>query len=272
MGQARADMRPAGEKHRRRRTRAKKGVATDTIRTRGDELVTQDPATELSPTARRILAAARRVLARDGFAGLSLEAIAAEAGENKASIRYHFGNKAGLITALVDLVVHDENVQLLRDLSKTGDDRIDVLMNMHRRTTANAAGYRLFFDLFPNVIRDATLWPRMAELYRWYRELDAVALAPGADDALRARVEVLTSLTVAVCDGLAMQHLSDPEFDLAPGFELYEHLVREALTEIGVAVEGVPAAEPAEETGAPAAPKDAAKDGGVGKARGKKAG
>ena len=138
---------------------------TDTIRTRGDELVTQDPAKELSPTARRILAAARRVLARDGFAGLSLEAIAAEAGENKASIRYHFGNKAGLITALTDLVVHDENVQLLKDLSRSGDDRVAVLMEMHRRTTLNTAGYRLFFDLFPNVVRDATLWPRMAELY-----------------------------------------------------------------------------------------------------------
>lgn len=243
-----------------------------TIRTRGHELVTQDPAAELSPTARRILAAARRVLGRDGFTGLSLEAIAAEAGENKASIRYHFGNKAGLITALVDLVVHDENVQLLKDLSKTGDDRIAVLMEMHRRTTTNAAGYRLFFDLFPNVVRDATLWPRMAELYRWYRELDAVALAPGADDALRARVEVLTSLTVATCDGLAMQHLSDPDYDLAPVFELYEHLVRAALDEIGVSAGGARAAEQAGASGAPAAPKGAAKAGGAAKARGKKAG
>jgi len=217
---------------------SEKGVATDTIRTRDDELVTQDPATELSPTARRILAAARRVLGRDGFAGLSLEAIAAEAGENKASIRYHFGNKAGLITALVDLVVHDENVQLLKDLSKAGDDRVAVLMDMHRRTTTNDAGYRLFFDLFPNVIRDATLWPRMAELFRWYRELDAKALAPEAGGELRARVEVLTSLTVAICDGLAMQHVSDPGFDLAPVFELYEHIVRAALDELGVAADG----------------------------------
>jgi len=211
------------------------GAATDTIRTRGDELVTQDPAAELSPTARRILAAARRVLARDGFAGLSLEAIAAEAGENKASIRYHFGNKAGLLTALTDLVVHDENVQLLKALRKGGDDRVAVTMQMHRRTTLNAAGYRLFWDLFPNVIREATLWPRMAELYRWYRELDAIALAPDVDEEQRARVEVLTSLTVAICDGLAMQHASDPEFDLEPVFALYERIVRAALADLGVA-------------------------------------
>jgi AcrR family transcriptional regulator len=177
------------------------------------------------------------VLARAGYAGLSLEAIAAEAGENKASIRYHFGNKAGLITALVDSVVHDENLKLLKDLSKAGDDRVDILMKMHRRTTLNTAQYRLFYDLFPNVVRDAALWPRMAELFRWYRELDAVALAPGADEQLRARVEVLTSLTVAICDGLAMQHISDPDFDLDPVFALYERIVRRALADLGVPAE-----------------------------------
>jgi AcrR family transcriptional regulator len=238
---------------------------TDTIRTRQDELVTQDPAKELRPTARRILAAARRVLARDGFPGLSLEAIAAEAGENKASIRYHFGSKAGLITALTDLVVHDENVRLLKDLARAGDDRVAVTMQMHRRTTMNTANYRLFFDLFPNVIRDAALWPRMAALYRWYRELDAMALAPDADDEQRARVEVLTSLTVAVCDGLAMQHVSDPTFDLEPVFEQYERIVRATLRDFGVPADEPPATAepPAAETAAPAdvaaAPRPAAK-------------
>ena len=207
------------------------GGATDTIRTRAEQLVTQDPAAELPPTARRILKAARRVLGREGFGGLSLEAIAAEAGENKASIRYHFGNKAGLIAALVDSVVHDENVKLLKDIARadTEGDRVDILMEMHRRTTLNERQYRLFFDLFPNVIRDKALWPRMAELFRWYRELDALCLAPHADDPLRERVEVLTALTVAFCDGLAMQHLADPEFDLDPVFELYAHIVNDAL-------------------------------------------
>ena len=206
----------------------------DSIRTRADKLVTQDPAAELPPTARRILKAARRVLGREGFGGLSLEAIAAEAGENKASIRYHFGNKAGLIAALVDSVVHDENVKLLKDIARadTEGDRVDILMEMHRRTTLSERQYRLFFDLFPNVIRDKALWPRMAELFRWYRELDALCLAPDADDALRERVEVLTALTVAVCDGLAMQHLADPEYDLDPAFELYARIVSAALDDL----------------------------------------
>ena len=49
----------------------------------------------LSPTARRILKAAFRVLERDGYEGLSLRRIAAEAGETRSLIAYHFENKAG---------------------------------------------------------------------------------------------------------------------------------------------------------------------------------
>ena len=62
-----------------------------------------DPAADLSPTAARILEARKRLLDERGFGGLTFEAIAAEAHENKASIRYHFGNKAGLIEALAEL-------------------------------------------------------------------------------------------------------------------------------------------------------------------------
>lgn len=202
------------------------------IRTKDEKLVTQDAFAELPPTAQRILRAARKVLARQGFAGLTFEAIAKEAGENKASIRYHFGSKAGLITALADSVVHDENVKLRKLLSGPVDDRVDTLVQMHRRTILNLRQYRLFFDLFPNLIRDRTLWPRMAELFRWYRELDAWAMAPDADPELRQRLEVFGALTVAVCDGLAMQHAADPGHDLAPAFELYERILRRTLADI----------------------------------------
>ena len=86
-----------------------------------------DPAADLAPTAARILEASKRLLDERGFAGLTFEAIAAEAHENKASIRYHFGNKAGLIEALADSVVHDDNVALLKALRRpesVGADRV----------------------------------------------------------------------------------------------------------------------------------------------------
>ncbi|HSL94582.1 MAG TPA: helix-turn-helix domain-containing protein [Thermoleophilia bacterium] len=214
------------------------------IRVRGASLVTHDAAAELSPTARRILAAARRVLGREGFKGLTLEAIAAEAGENKASIRYHFGNKAGLVGALADSVVHDENIRLLRELSKASadHDRVDILIEQHLRVVTNLRQYRLFFDLFPNLIRDPSLWPRMAELFDWYRELDIYALEPEADDELRERLRLLTALTVAVCDGLAMQYAADQSFDVEPVLHYWAGLIRHALEQARDGA-GVPAGD-----------------------------
>lgn len=48
----------------------------------------------------RILEAGYRVLARDGYAGLTMAKVAAEADQNQALIGYHFGGKQGLVTAV----------------------------------------------------------------------------------------------------------------------------------------------------------------------------
>jgi AcrR family transcriptional regulator len=194
----------------------------------------KDPVSELSPTATRILMATRRLLAQRGFTGLSLEAIAADAGENKASIRYHFGNKAGLITALIDSVVHDDSVALMRELRSQGasGDRTGTLIASHRRVSRGFEGYQLFFDLLPNMLRDDTLAPRLATLYQWYRQLDSWALAAEAGAETRERLAPLSPLTVAVCDGLAIQYASDRAFDVDAAFDLWERLVRAALAEL----------------------------------------
>ncbi|MGH3647419.1 MAG: TetR/AcrR family transcriptional regulator [Micromonosporaceae bacterium] len=51
---------------------------------------------------KRILDAADRLFARSGVAGVSLDAIAAEAGVGKGTLFRRFGSKAGLASALLD--------------------------------------------------------------------------------------------------------------------------------------------------------------------------
>jgi AcrR family transcriptional regulator len=72
--------------------------------------VVKNPFPDLPDTARTILAAARRVLLKSGFQALTLSAIGEEAGQNGALVSYYFGNKDGLIAALVDSIVYDECV------------------------------------------------------------------------------------------------------------------------------------------------------------------
>lgn len=67
-------------------------------------------------TRTRLLEAAEQLFARHGYAGTSLRQITAAADANIAAVNYHFGNKEGLLTALLDRVVgalNAERIELL---------------------------------------------------------------------------------------------------------------------------------------------------------------
>jgi len=55
-----------------------------------------------------ILAAAQRLLARDGYRGVTARQIAAEAGTNLALVNYYFGSKQNLLLALFDELDRDK--------------------------------------------------------------------------------------------------------------------------------------------------------------------
>lgn len=194
---------------------------------------TADPAEDLSPTARRLLAAAHRVLAREGFSGLTLEAITAEAGENKAAIRYHFGGKDALITTLVEWLDHDDSVRLVSQLQGEPEPeaRLDLLLELQRSGCTSHEENQLFFDLLPHVLRDPELRERLAALYAWYRELDGWVLSP-EDTGRREQVHRLAALAIAVGDGLTIQCSADRSFDVDGVYELWERLFRIALNEL----------------------------------------
>ncbi len=57
---------------------------------------------DLPSVQSRILAAAEQVVARDGVASLTLDAVAREAGVSKGGLLYHFRSKSALINAIVE--------------------------------------------------------------------------------------------------------------------------------------------------------------------------
>jgi AcrR family transcriptional regulator len=191
------------------------------------ELPIDDPTPDLSPTALRILEAAKRVLYRDGFRALTFETIAREAGENPALIRYHFGSKAGLLTALVDSVLYQEAVDLIEQLTAVpgGEERRETLLRIHQEMAVDRDSYKMFFDIIPHVLRDEQLEPHLRQLFEWYRRLDTWALDEAGESVHQAQSEPLAVLTVAMTDGLALQALSDPDLDLTPAFALWRRLV-----------------------------------------------
>ena len=188
----------------------------------------------LSPTAARLVAAARDVLIDEGFTGMTLDAVTGLAGENKASVKYHFGNKAGLVMALVDSVEHDDNLKLVDGLKgKPGSDRLDVLMDVHREGCRDIRNYRAFWELLPHLLRDEAMRAQLAERFDWYRDLDGWTLSPDAQKRDDPALRELAALTVAVCDGISIQYAADPSLDLDAIFARWGEILRLALAALG---------------------------------------
>jgi len=61
-------------------------------------------AERVEQTKRELLEAARTVLTRDGYAGLSTRRVAEVAGTQMSQIQYHFGSKQGMILALFEFM------------------------------------------------------------------------------------------------------------------------------------------------------------------------
>jgi AcrR family transcriptional regulator len=192
-----------------------------------------DPAAELPPTAKRVLAAARRVLERDGFAGLTLEAVQAESGENKAAVWYYFGGKRGLIIALADSIEQEDTKRLLEGFARgdLGDDRLERFIGVQHDGILRD-DYRVFWELLPHMVRDPEMRKKLARLLEWYREVDRRALAPEGVDPDDATLRRLAMLTNAVSDGLGLQLTADPSVDLDGALELWRRLIAAVLVEI----------------------------------------
>lgn len=209
----------------------------------------EDPSLALSDTAQRILEAAKRLLLQGGFEALRLDAIAAEAGRNKAQIKYHFGNKEGLILAVADSLDYEQCLALARETSGAhGDARLTRYITGQTRMSADADGFLMFFDLLPYVIRDERMRRRMAALYDWYYRMNVewLGLTDRVTAQNREQFIALMAVLVAVVDGLAIQNVLRPRgFDLEKAFGILEAFLKRGLGELLASFDDAPAAAPA---------------------------
>jgi AcrR family transcriptional regulator len=178
------------------------------VRSESLGLPVDDPTTSLPQAAQELLEAAKRLLLRGGFEALRLDAIVREAGKNKASVKYYFGNKEGLIAAIMASLDHDQCVQLAeRTRGYAGRERLERYIAGQTEIAADDDGFLMFFDILPRVARDERLREQAGKLYDWYCQMNLLWL--GLTDRVtpenREEFLALAAFLVAVVDGLAVQ-------------------------------------------------------------------
>jgi AcrR family transcriptional regulator len=188
----------------------------------------EDPLSSLPETARNLLIAAKEIVADEGFEALTLKLVSERAGENKAMVSYYFDNKAGLIAAVLDSVIHDEYLDSLDRMKDVAPgERISRLVEEMQRMAAWADDFQVFYELLPHVLRDEALRRRMAMLYRWYwkMKLEWLGVPDGASGLADPDLLGLAQLLSAVIDGLAIQTAIDPETDLVNPYRVLAQML-----------------------------------------------
>jgi len=172
---------------------------------------------DVSPVRRRILDGARKIVTERGLDALSVQAVATEAGVHKSAIGYHFGNKEGLVLALIESLADDGSYEARQALGRTPDpsERFSAYLALYRELITTTDHWRLAFSLWPTPYFDEKI-----RVFARSASLDMVSLHMRQDDA---EARVLMSVLLAAITGLAFQYAARrSEMDLDACFERLE--------------------------------------------------
>ena len=157
-----------------------------------------------------IIGAALRILARDGFPGLTARAIAAEAGTNLALVNYHFGSKRNLVLAVADAL---EVGKFARQREMYDDPEAPLSRKWRQaveyyRQDLDDGFVRIFHELCALGFADELVAQRARDrLNRWRQLLEDVAQQWQPVIGLPIPANITASMVVSFWMGMELQHL-----------------------------------------------------------------
>jgi len=177
----------------------------------------------------RILAAAQRLMTRNGSKGVSLGQIAREAGVSPAGLLHHFESKDQLLHAVLD--ARDADDLAAADFSLSPVEQLERVVERYQRSPELIGTFTVL--LTENLNPDAPLHDRFLDRYRAAVEIIASGIQRGQragkyrldlDPAVKA-TEIVAFLT-----GMETSWLLDPSVPLIEVFHEYTSSLASQLT------------------------------------------
>ena len=184
----------------------------------------------------QLLIAARELLEDKGYAHITARDLVAASGTNLASIGYHFGSKAGLLNTALGEIFEQWAAQLAE--AALEGPATGLIPRMHTAwaavldsLTAKRSLLSSFTEAMAQAERDPQLRAQLAATYHSVRARVSVLVAESLDEDVSAedpQCVAIASFIIAVCDGLSLQWLLDPEHSptadqLLGGFAKFWH-------------------------------------------------
>ena len=197
----------------------------------------EKPRAERSTDRRaRIVAAARRLLAEEGYDRVTMKQVAREAGVAQGLIHYYFSGKDELLLAVLSETLEGyvrEQRAMMGDLLESpaegyaeGGGLVEAALAATKGLVSRTPEwYKLRYELFAMGLRDPQFLPGVASFLESGRRgieesLEKIAGAAGAETS-ESEKNALSAVILSCFDGLALQKLADPEgFDLDAAYRV----------------------------------------------------
>ncbi|MFL1380077.1 MULTISPECIES: TetR/AcrR family transcriptional regulator [unclassified Nocardiopsis] len=200
------------------------------------------PRTPRDQVRRRLLDAAARVFAEQGYAGSRLDDIARTAGFTKGAVYSNFGGKHDLFAAVLSersATEADAVAAHARDSAPAA--ALDgIARDVARRVTQDTERGRLGLEFAAHATRDTPTREAVARMRRTQRATTAEAVTRLVERGLPLATDPATAALIvhALANGLSMEYLADPD---GVDADAVEHTLAAALTALTAAAPAVPA-------------------------------
>ncbi len=179
-------------------------------------------------TRDRIVDAANEVLAEKGYDATTFKEIARSANVAQGLIHYYFGSKDRLLLEVLKKASERTREEMQRFVAALPEERprrgMSVLAQQKHRVSRQPEWYRLRYELFALGMRKPELLPSVGELLAKGRRGVGEVLVRLAGKEI-ADQEALSAVMLACFDGLALQKLGDPDFDLDGAYRVLDRMI-----------------------------------------------
>jgi TetR/AcrR family transcriptional repressor of bet genes len=165
----------------------------------------------IAPVRReQIVRATIRCLARDGYAGLTMKRVAAEAAVSQGILHYYFRDKAAMLAAAALRVTADLDRRVAAEARRARDARARlraVIRACLETAVDNRDFWTVFIEFWGEAFHDRRLATVNRQAYARARRLIGAGLARGiaAGEFRRVDVEEAAAVVLALLDGISLQ-------------------------------------------------------------------
>ena len=194
-----------------------------------------EPSEDQQKTKERIIAAASKVLAEKGYEATTLREISREAQAAPGLVHYYFGGKDELLVEVLQAAgrrFHQRMEHLVQQVP--AEQSLEAfLTQLHERVELEPEVYRLRYESFSLGLHNSLIEPRVRERLAQRRdELGSVIAtvlekSEGTEDTQRSSLDptLLAAILLSTFDGLALQKIMDPTFDLEAAYHLLAQML-----------------------------------------------